>query len=379
MQTMKLVKNIDEFPPDTPAACRPFRSRSFATCVNILARNALDVLEGRKLEWNEMTNEVTLDRVAMRDHEPAHIRAVIEEKFIGGVGPDGETIGMKQSRPDIADAMIEVALTHPYHPLRDYLTALVWDHVERLAFFADLLGAERSTLNQAILKRWFISCVARARRPGCKMDTVLILVGPQGHKKSACFRILGVEWWRDTAVDVHNKDTFQVLEHAWILEWSELESMRRAVNQEPIKAFLSSPVDTYCKRYAHTATSNPRSSVIVGTTNTPEFLSDETGSRRFWPIQITDIDLDGVSAQRDQLWAEAVVLYDAGEQWWLTPEEEQLLVPAHQAHTVTDAWEPLISRWLENRPPGSVSTAEILEHAIEKPAGLWSQIGRAHV
>ena len=51
---------------------------------------------------------------------------------------------------------------------------------------------------------------------------------------------------------------------------------------------------------------------MISTTNLDDWGKDETGGRRFWPCRCDgEIDLAGIEAVRDQLWAEAVALYNA--------------------------------------------------------------------
>src|SRR5262249_43668628 len=153
----------------------------------------------------------------------------------------------------------------------------------------------------------------------------------------------------DSAIDIHHKDAFQVIRRAWILEWGELESLRRARDAEAVKAFITSRFDTYRPSHEPRVIDVPRSCVIVGTTNHDEFLTDETGSRRFWPLRVGRIELELLEQQRDQLWAEALTLFRRGEPWWLNEEASAQLEAASALHRVRDAWEALVLPWAEKQ------------------------------
>jgi putative DNA primase/helicase len=154
--------------------------------------------------------------------------------------------------------------------------------------------------------------------------------------------------------------------------------LRRAKDAEAVKAFLSSPVDSYRASYARFPEDVPRTCVIVGTTNADEFLSDDTGNRRFWPIRVAQIDIGLVEKQRDQLWAEAVTAFKLGEPWWLTADEENQLTGVHDDHRVRDAWESKVLEWA-NTWASRFTTGDVLEKALEKPAGQWSRTDEMRV
>lgn len=64
--------------------------------------------------------------------------------------------------------------------------------------------------------------------------------------------------------------------------------------------------------YARCAVAVPRRYVLAGTTNEERFLQDPTENRRFWPIAVGMIDLNGLREARDQLIAEALARYRSG-------------------------------------------------------------------
>lgn len=347
---------------------RPLASRSYFSIVTIVESNRRNVLEGRRLGMNEMTGQPTLSGVQVRDEDAFRIRYLVEARFEG----EAQGRGMRFGLEDVRQALLQVAATNRYHPVRDYLNGLHWDGRERIRYLADLLGADRSEINQAILRRWMVSAVARPMNPGCKVDTMLVLVGDQGIFKSTFFHELASPWFVDTAIDVHIKDAFGILSKAWILEWAELETIHRARDAAAVKSFITSATDTFRRPYGHFDIETPRTGVIVGTTNNEHFLSDETGARRFWPVRVTGVDVAAVQEQRDQLWAEAVSLYRAREQWWLTEPELAPLGETHDRHAVMDAWEPIILRWATDRVV-PFTTGDILGDALDKKRGEWTR------
>ena len=216
-------------------------------------------------------------------------------------------------------ALLQVARENPRDPVAEYLGELAWDGEPRAeALLETHLGAVgEPTYLRAVSRRWLVSLVARALRPGCKVDTVLGLEGPQGVGKSSAFEALvGTENFLDTALELGEKDTMQAVASAWLVELGELASLRGAevgrVNQ-----FVTSKVDRYRPPYGRVTVESPRRCVFVGTTNDDSYLRDRTGNRRFWPARVERPLPDLVVRDRDQVLAEAVAAFRAGDAWWL--------------------------------------------------------------
>jgi predicted P-loop ATPase len=273
----------------------------------------------------------------------------------------------RSGREDLQDILMELAHQNEYSPIEEYLLSLpqpenttILDNLAERYFGATL------PIYQSFMRRTLISAVARALSPGCKVDTALILQGDQGFQKSTFFKILaGGIYFDDSLGAVSDKDERLKMHRAWFVEWSELETIFSRRDVSATKAFLSSSVDALRPPYHRDTQDFPRASIIVGSTNKDEFLSDETGNRRFWVVPVKKkIDVELLTQERDAIWAAAVLAYKSGEQWWLTHEEDALLAQANQGWQATDAWEMAILNYLDNK-----STCTIAE-LLEKPIGL---------
>lgn len=328
--------------------------------VCIVLRNAE---EFRTLRFNEMTLSPELHGRALDDADLGIVRERIERQYL--FAPASESL---------AHALVTVSSERKYHPVREYLEGLKWDGKRRLDRVApDILGAESTPINRACLRAWFISAVARALKPGCKVDTCLILIGPQGMYKSTFFSILGGAWFSDTAIDLDSKDAMQQVNHAWIYEFGELDQITSKAHAGRIKAFISSQVDKYRPPYGKSVVSVPRGNVIVGSTNEDQFLADPTGARRFWCVRVPGrIDRDALTMSRDQLWAEALEAYRANEQWWLAGDAEKAQAAAADDHAIEHPWTPKIIDWLETAE-GPVTTARVLSAALNVETAKHTQ------
>lgn len=198
-------------------------------------------------------------------------------------------------------------------------------------------GESATTLDNTLLTRWLISAVARAVKPGCKADSALVLKGEQGIGKTAFFQTLAtipnplsrdqeLTSYFGTLLPRKTVETQQEIQQLWIAEMGEVESTFRAKDISELKAFLTETADLYRAPYARTPQKHPRHTAICATTNQDSFLTDGTGSRRFWVIDLGThpINLEWVTANREKIWACAYYLYTQGEQWWLTEDEAGL-------------------------------------------------------
>lgn len=320
-----------------------------------------------RFRLNEMSQAVEFEGRVLPEGRVGQIREKIED--------NGEWGGFSPSESATYAAIRTVAEEHRYHPVQEYLQGLRWDGEPRLERVAtEVLHAKDAPLLQETVRRWFISAVARALDPGCQVDTALVLLSPeQGLRKSSFFRELAHPWFGDTEVRIGEKDGYGQIHANWITEWGEIDRITSASHAGAVKAFISRRRDDFRPPYGRTTQSFPRSCVLVASANPKEILVDPTGARRFWVLEIAArIELETVTAWRDQLWAEAVAAYRAGERWHFEPDEER----QHAEHVETfrrrDVWEEIIGAWLDakwaevkaSKQLTHLTTGLILEYAL---------------
>ena len=327
--------------------------------------------------WSEHTRGNGEQTGAWSDKDDTRLKAWLSAEW-----------GIEMSCSGIREA-VEVAAENikNFHAVREYLGLLpAWDGVPRVnGWLSAFLGAVDNEYTRKVGRWWLISAVARAFNPGCKVDTMLVLEGVQGLFKSQAIALLvaGVSRrvFSDTPIDFGSKDRFEQIRGVWIYEIAELAGMGKH-DAAALKAFMSSSTDTYRRPYGRGSAESPRSCVFVGTVNPgwTGYLKDTTGNRRYWPVAVRQIDREAIIANRDQIWAEALALFQAGERYW--PEgavERKLCDDAAADRTDSgDAWKESISKHLievyeadvlaaiyakedVSRPRTKITAAEILE------------------
>jgi predicted P-loop ATPase len=267
----------------------------------------------------------------------------------------------------------DAARRNTFHPVCDYLAGLEWDGVARLNdWLVRLAGAQDTEFVRAVGQLFLIAAVRRVRKPGCKFDEMLILESAQGMNKSSAMKVLAVrdDWFgEDLPLTADNKKVVEQTAGKWIIEAAELRGDLKRVDK--LKAFLSTGCDRARLSYERLQDDHPRHFVIVGTTNNERYLHDPTGNRRFWPVRVGTFDVEGLRAERDQLWAEAAHREAAGENIRLDPALWDSAAQQQAQREAVDPWEERLSDVFEGRT-GKVRIEDIWT-LLERPAGQRTQ------
>jgi predicted P-loop ATPase len=309
--------------------------------------------------WDGRLRFNTLKQQAELDGEPLDLDFVRADLCL--------ELNIDIPKEEAVEIVLRIARENQYCPIVEYLEKAEAAYPEpniNFTHLTSLLLGTSNPLHVAYLKRHLIGSVARAMKPGCKMDTALILQGNQGIGKSSLFRALyGDEFFDDTMAEASDKDELMKLHQHWAVEWAEFETQLSRKGYSRLKQFMSTKVDNYRAPYARTSKSFLRRSILVGSTNELEFLNDPSGDRRYWIIPVSTIDVASAERLRDQIWAAAVQAYRSGEQWWLTGEEKQLADEANKPFRLSDTWEDFIFSYVRCRE--FVTIAEVLTQALK--------------
>jgi predicted P-loop ATPase len=326
----------------------------------------LEKMWSKRLRLNTMTKEVELDGKKLT---PDYLYL------------DLLKYGISSSKDFVIDCVAKMSLANEYNPLITYLNKCHSDHPDTSildTIASEYLGTTEPIYN-TMVKKTLIAAVARAFRPGCKVDTTLILQGGQGIGKSTFFKVLAGDWFDDgLGSNVTDQNEKMRLSAHWILEWGELERIFSQRDASSIKAFLTSTHDSYRRPWGKTIETYPRHCVIVGSTNRDDFLNDSTGSRRFWVVPINQkINIRKLVENRAAIWGAAVQCYLNKEQWFLNHQEEIQRQDLNKEYQKEEPWFEAIANYcgLKDR----VTTSEILDRVLKIELGKQDKASQMRV
>jgi predicted P-loop ATPase len=327
---------------------------------------------GPNLRWNELSQEAEWHGRPLSEEDVVDIRMLIEnEKY-------------QPEKGDMDVAIRRTAQDNRYHPIRDYLDGLKWDGKPRLdIWLSRIFGAPDTEYERLIGPKWLIGAVARAYQPGCKMDNMLVLEGPQEIGKSSALRnLFGPDYFTEMSAELRDNKRFveQIL-GKWVIEFAELATLRGA-NLEHAKAIITTQTDRVMRNYAKRATDHPRQCVLAATVNPQEdagYLRDATGNRRFWPVACTKVEMEALIRHRDQFWAEAVHRYRAGERWWLEGAERALASGEQEQRVAVDPWEDILTTSGKLFDHCAYTATQVLQEIIGMPKDRITKTDKARM
>lgn len=304
------------------------------------------------LPWNQQTEK----RRWTEADDAGYYRYL--EQFYGITGKD-----------KMDNALLIVTDKNRVNDVKQYLESLSWDGVKRVdTLLIEYLGAEDNLYTRTVMRKSLCAAVARAIEGGVKYDNMPVFTGPPGIGKSTFLAYLGKEWFSDSLTTFEGKEAAELLQGTWLNEVGELTAMSKT-EVETVKQFLSRREDIYRAAYGRRTERHPRRCVFFGTSNNHDFLRDQTGNRRFWPVDVgrnpprKSIWYD-LEHEVDQIWAEAKVYWMLGEPLYLSKEIEEMAREQQAAHLELSGREGLIQDFLEKKIPENWDTYTQLQHKM---------------
>lgn len=252
------------------------------------------------------------------------------------------------AKETMRDTLLMVAEDHTFDSAQTWLKSLVWDGTPRVeTFLPHYFGCADRKYERAIGRYWWTAQAGRILHPGIQCDMVPVLVGKQGIGKSSALAAMVPAREHLIEVDLmaRDADLARTMQAALIGEIAELRGLNTR-EDEHIKAFVTRTQEKWVPKYQEQARTFNRRLVFVGTTNHEQFLTDNTGNRRWLPVNVSSIDRDGIIDDRDQLWAEGCALFQVGGIEYR--DAERLARVQHVNFQIEEPWTKAIVNWLKD-------------------------------
>ena len=282
--------------------------------------------------------------------------------------------------PDIY-RVIESDFVPDYHPFRYYLDHLPpWDGQDYIIELSVSItirgGVEKQMLFYEYLKKWLVAMVAGWVDESVVNNVILVLIGEQGSYKTTWFNYLlppelKTYFYTKTNANRMGRDDLLTLAQYGLVCCEELDTMRPSeLNQ--LKAVLTMPSIDERAAYAHFHEHRQHIASFCGTGNNVQFLSDETGNRRWLPFEIESIR----SPRNDPfnyagIYAQAYALYQEGFHYWFSQDDIRRLSEHNRAFETPKSAHEQIGKYLRKPRPGEpgqfVSATDILQMVGSNP------------
>jgi predicted P-loop ATPase len=290
---------------------------------DIFKDKCMFTVEG-ETEWREVTNEVYTE-----------IKYMLHRLNFAEI-----------STANIKEAVRFVAICNRFDSAIEWLNGLVWDKIPRVESFNSVyFGTEDTTYTRAVGRYTWSAMAARILDGGCKCDMSPIYLSDQGDGKSTAIQALAPR--REMATDISFMDdedkSIRKLKGTLVGELCELKGLLNK-DAESTKAFLTRTHDRIRPLYSEYTIDIPRRCMFIGSTNNPEFLGDPTGERRWLPMKSDWVDVEAIITDRNQLWAEAAVIYKEHGMCW--QDAERLAANEHYQYKIEDLWQPTIEAYI---------------------------------
>lgn len=281
--------------------------------------------KGYDFRYNEITSRVEFkkktDNVYLVMNERAFANLKMESKIEAGINTSSE---------NFKDMIESNRLSKRYNPLKDFLFSLpVWD--EQTDWIAEYLK-QVQLIDQAkqqdhfvkSFKKWFVNLVGSLVNDKVYNENCFILVGGQGIGKTRFFMSLipeelRMQYYYIGTFTPHNKDHEEMLGTKIIINLDELSTLNRT-DIESLKSRMSQAQINLRRAYGRLPVDLNRIASFCGSINKYEFLSDQTGSRRFLPFGVEYISNDSPVAI-ENLYSQALVLFKKGFNIWFSQQE----------------------------------------------------------
>lgn len=251
-----------------------------------------------RYELNSLRRDLDTLRIGTTSE---NIRSILDSSFSKPVNPVKEYFySCDKNKPLIKDAIILLAstvTTNDFHRWNEYLT------------------------------KWLVGTVANSLDDEkCLNQVCLVLTGGQGKFKTTWLDNLCPKSLRSYLytgkIDPSNKDIQTLIAECLFINIDDQLKALNKKDENELKNYITMPKVKYRRPYDIYIEEYPHLASFMASVNGNDFLTDPTGSRRFLPFEVLEIDIKRAQAiNMDDVYREAMSLYQSGFRYWFNDEE----------------------------------------------------------
>ena len=264
-------------------------------------------------------------------------------------------------------SIIESDFSGKVNPVIDYFEKLTekvnlrgFDYIQQLADTVEVVVGKE--LWYECLKKWLVAVVANVYDEHvCRNHTCLVLSGPQGTYKTTWLENLCPGSLRNYMytgkIKTNDKDALTNIAECFLINIDDQLHQINRKDENDLKNLITRNKINYRRPYDVYPTDYPHLASFMASVNGMEFLTDDTGSRRFLPFEITSIDMEAAeNIQKDKLWREALKLYKDGFKYYFDQAEIKELNIHNQKFKATSQEEELLLEYYMKPEKRSLAT-----------------------
>jgi len=251
--------------------------------------------------------------------------------------------------------LLESDYSPAINPIQEYFKFLK-PHANETDYIEELAGTVTVTNPKKwkeYFTKWLVAVVANAITDSkCLNHTCLVLTGDQGKYKTTWLDNLCPKKLKQYIftgkIDPTNKDSLTYIAEFLFINIDDQLKQLNKKDENELKNLITAPNVKYRRPYAPYIDEYPHLASFMASVNGNDFLTDPTGSRRFLPFEVTNINISKAQTiDMDKVYSQALHLLNSGFKYWFNDEEVTELHDHNKLFNVISMEEQLIIEFYE--------------------------------
>jgi len=331
------------------------------------------IKQSYSFRFNQITNQIEFKKNTEKEFHPWNPRD------LKNLWVELKLKNIRVNKIDLKDMVGSNLVSDDYNPFKEYLYGLPkWDystdHIKQYLEQVYLSDEENRTDFILSFKKWFVAYVASLDSDPIVNQHCFVLVGGQGKFKTTFLnnlvpKHLRLDYLFSSKFNFEHKDHYKHLGTKMLINLDELATLSRT-DVGVLKTILTDDRIITRFSYGEFDTHMWRRASFCGSTNNEQFLSDETGNRRFLCFKIDNIVLDK-DFDLDFIYAQALALYKDGFKFWFDREDIANIEEKNERFFNTTIEQDLIQHYIEKPSEQDIKYGFNVQYKTATDINIW--------